>query len=87
MNNPDTLSRRRFIGRACAAVGATGMLSALAQLRMIGALAADLLLRRIEGDRDPVRHIVLPVAIVARRSVAPPRRARPRATKIGAGHD
>jgi uncharacterized protein (DUF1501 family) len=41
MNNPDDLSRRRFIGRACAAVGATGMLSALAQLRMIGALAAD----------------------------------------------
>ncbi|HEY5228975.1 MAG TPA: DUF1501 domain-containing protein [Opitutaceae bacterium] len=41
MNNPHDLSRRRFIGRACAAVGATGMLSALAQLRMIGALAAD----------------------------------------------
>ena len=41
MNDPDDLSRRRFIGRACAAVGATGMLSALAQLRMIGALAAD----------------------------------------------
>jgi uncharacterized protein (DUF1501 family) len=41
MNNTNDLSRRRFIGRACAAVGATGMLSALAQLRMIGALAAD----------------------------------------------
>jgi uncharacterized protein (DUF1501 family) len=41
MNNLNALSRRRFIGRACAAVGATGMLSALAQLRMIGALAAD----------------------------------------------
>jgi uncharacterized protein (DUF1501 family) len=41
MNSPNDLSRRRFIGRACAAVGATGMLSALAQLRMIGALAAD----------------------------------------------
>jgi uncharacterized protein (DUF1501 family) len=41
MNNPHDLSRRRFIGRACSAVGATGMLSALAQLRMIGALAAD----------------------------------------------
>jgi uncharacterized protein (DUF1501 family) len=41
MNSPSDLSRRRFIGRACAAVGATGMLSALAQLRMIGALAAD----------------------------------------------
>lgn len=41
MNTPNELSRRRFIGRACAAVGATGMLSALAQLRMIGAVAAD----------------------------------------------
>jgi uncharacterized protein (DUF1501 family) len=43
MNTPSEsdLTRRRFIGRACSAVGATGMLSALAQLRMIGALAAD----------------------------------------------
>jgi uncharacterized protein (DUF1501 family) len=41
MNPNNDFSRRRFIGRACAAVGATGMLSALAQLRMIGALAAD----------------------------------------------
>ena len=41
MNSPSDLTRRRFIGRACAAVGATGMLNALAQLRMIGALAAD----------------------------------------------
>lgn len=41
MNSPHDLTRRRFIGQACAAVGATGMLSALAQLRMIGALAAD----------------------------------------------
>jgi uncharacterized protein (DUF1501 family) len=41
MNSPSDLSRRKFIGRACAAVGATGMLSALAQLRMIGAAAAD----------------------------------------------
>jgi uncharacterized protein (DUF1501 family) len=35
---PD-LSRRKFIGACCAAVGATGMLSALAQLRLIGAVA------------------------------------------------
>jgi uncharacterized protein (DUF1501 family) len=41
MNSSHDLTRRRFIGRACSAVGATGMLSALAQLRMIGALAAD----------------------------------------------
>jgi len=32
-------SRRKFIGACCAAVGTTGMLSALAQLRMIGAVA------------------------------------------------
>jgi uncharacterized protein (DUF1501 family) len=41
MNPLQDHGRRRFIGRACAAVGATGMLSALAQVRMIGALAAD----------------------------------------------
>lgn len=35
---PD-LSRRRFLGSCCSAVGATGMLSALAQLRVLGALA------------------------------------------------
>jgi len=33
------LNRRKFIGTCCAAVGTTGMLSALAQLRLIGALA------------------------------------------------
>ncbi len=38
---PLDLTRRKFIGNCCAAVGATGILSALAQLRMIGALAAD----------------------------------------------
>src|SRR5687768_2497104 len=32
-------NRRKFIGSCCAAVGATGMLSALAQLRLIGAVA------------------------------------------------
>lgn len=41
MNFPLDLSRRRFIGSCCSAVGATGMLSALAQLRLIGAVAAD----------------------------------------------
>ena len=34
------LSRRKFIGACCKAVGATGMLSALAQLRLIGSVAA-----------------------------------------------
>jgi uncharacterized protein (DUF1501 family) len=33
------LSRRKFIGACCAAVTATGMLSTLAQLRLIGAVA------------------------------------------------
>ncbi len=41
MLSPYDLTRRKFIGNACAAVGATGVLSALAQLRVIGALAAD----------------------------------------------
>jgi uncharacterized protein (DUF1501 family) len=35
---PD-LSRRKFVGACCASVGATGMLSALAQLRLMGAVA------------------------------------------------
>lgn len=39
--DPYQLSRRKFIGTACSAVGATGLLSALAQLRLIGAVAAD----------------------------------------------
>src|SRR3954469_18337507 len=38
MSLPD-LSRRKFLGACCASVGATGMLSALAQLRLIGAVA------------------------------------------------
>jgi uncharacterized protein (DUF1501 family) len=33
-------SRRKFIGQCCAAVTATGMLSALSQLRLIGAVAS-----------------------------------------------
>jgi uncharacterized protein (DUF1501 family) len=33
-------SRRKFIGSCCAAVGATGMLSTLAQLRLTGAVAS-----------------------------------------------
>ncbi|MEO5957796.1 MAG: hypothetical protein ABIR80_01650, partial [Opitutaceae bacterium] len=37
-STPD-LSRRKFVGACCASVGATGMLSALAQLRLMGAVA------------------------------------------------
>lgn len=36
---PVDLQRRKFIGACCAAVGATGMLSTLAQLRLMGAVA------------------------------------------------
>ncbi len=42
MNQSDALSRRAFMRQACcAAVGTTGMLSALGQLRVIGAVAGD----------------------------------------------
>jgi uncharacterized protein (DUF1501 family) len=41
MLTPQDLTRRKFIGNACAAVGATGLLNALAQLRVIGAIAGD----------------------------------------------
>src|SRR5512132_1307687 len=34
-------NRRKFIGACCAAVSATGMLSTLAQLRMMGAVASS----------------------------------------------
>src|SRR3954470_1666958 len=33
-------NRRKFLGACCAAVGATGMLSTLAQLRVMGAVAS-----------------------------------------------
>jgi uncharacterized protein (DUF1501 family) len=39
-NSVPDLSRRKFVGACCAAVGATGMLSAMAQLRLIGAVAS-----------------------------------------------
>lgn len=42
MNSPaHNPSRRRFLGQCCAGVGATGILSTLAQLRMMGAVAGD----------------------------------------------
>jgi uncharacterized protein (DUF1501 family) len=41
MLTPEDFTRRQFIGNACAAVGATGVLSALAQLRVMGAIAGD----------------------------------------------
>lgn len=44
MNDPtpfSDLSRRNFIRSCCAAVGSTGLLSAMAQLRLMGAVAGD----------------------------------------------
>jgi uncharacterized protein (DUF1501 family) len=42
MNAPSPhLSRRRFLGQCCAAVGTTGILSTLGQLRVIGAVAGS----------------------------------------------
>jgi uncharacterized protein (DUF1501 family) len=50
---PD-LSRRKFLGACCASVGATGMLSAMAQLRLIGAVAnADGTITPPSIDRAP----------------------------------
>ncbi len=37
------IPRRRFLGQCCAAVGTTGLLSALGQLRLVGAMAGDAL--------------------------------------------
>jgi uncharacterized protein (DUF1501 family) len=37
--NASEITRRRFVGQCCAGVGAVGMLSTLAQLRLIGATA------------------------------------------------
>ena len=48
---PD-LPRRRFLGQCCAAVGTTGILSTLAQLRVIGAVAGS--------NLDRVRAVALP---------------------------
>ena len=48
-------NRRKFLGQCCAAVSATGMLSTLAQLRMMGAVAsAD------SGPTTPARAGALP---------------------------
>lgn len=45
-NPPVDLNRRKFLGSCCAAVGATGMLSAMAQLRLMASVA------------DPSRNLV-----------------------------
>jgi LacI family transcriptional regulator len=52
----------------------SGVTAANQPARELGGLAADLLLRRIEGDREPNQHIVLPVQLAVRRSVATRRR-------------
>ena len=48
-------NRRKFLGACCAAVSATGMLSTLAQLRMMGAVAST-----DNGPRTPPRASALP---------------------------
>ncbi|MSU47852.1 MAG: DUF1501 domain-containing protein [Opitutus sp.] len=48
-------NRRKFLGSCCAAVGATGMLSTLAQLRMMGAVASP-----DNGPATPPRAGALP---------------------------
>lgn len=48
-------NRRKFLGSCCAAVGATGMLSTLAQLRLMGAVASP-----DNGPVDPARAGALP---------------------------
>jgi uncharacterized protein (DUF1501 family) len=53
MNPTDSAyTRRRFLGRCCAAVGYTGILSTLAQLRAIGAVAGN--------NLDRIRAAALP---------------------------
>ena len=59
-----------------------GVTAASQPAREIGGLAADLLLRRIEGDRGPARHIILPVQLSVRRSIAPPRRGSAKAGRM-----
>ena len=48
-------NRRKFLGACCAAVSATGMLSTLAQLRMMGAVASP-----DNGPVTPPRASALP---------------------------
>lgn len=48
-------NRRKFLGACCAAVGATGMLSTLAQLRVLGAVASS-----ENGPLPPARAGALP---------------------------
>ncbi|MBC7369352.1 MAG: DUF1501 domain-containing protein [Undibacterium sp.] len=52
-NPPFDPTRRKFLGSCCAAVGATGMLSTLAQLRLTGALASPDNGPSVAGATDP----------------------------------
>lgn len=56
MQNPTSdLSRRRFVGQCCAAVGLTGFISSLSSLRLIGAAANP-----ANGPQLPVTAAALP---------------------------
>ncbi|MBT5900900.1 MAG: DUF1501 domain-containing protein [Opitutaceae bacterium] len=48
-----SFTRRRFIGQCCAAVGSTGVLSALSQMRLMGAAASPNLMASPTGAMQP----------------------------------
>ena len=68
----DDLDWMQFFGR--------GISAASQPARVLGITAAELLLRRIEGSHEPDQHIVIPVPLTRRLSVAPPRN-RPRRSR------
>ncbi len=54
-----------------------GITAASQPARMIGATAAELLLRRIAGSAEPEQHVVVAVPLIERATVAPPASRRP----------
>ncbi len=62
----DDLDWMKFVG--------TGISAASQPVREMGQAAAELMLRRINGDTAPPRRIVLPVELIDRGSVRPPAR-------------
>jgi LacI family transcriptional regulator len=54
-----------------------GITAASQPARALGAAATELLLRRMQGGREPEQHVVIPVPLVERASVARPARRLP----------
>ena len=52
-SRPPRYTRRRFLGSCCAAVGATGVLSTLSQMRLMGAVAGSTLPGGASGSMEP----------------------------------